>query len=353
MASRELSPQDVLFGGIWLGPGHGNTDFGQDAADTTVAAAVAAGITEFDTAPWYGAGAAEERLGRAVQKLAPGSAKVITKAGRLFRNPDGGPSISSFDAPENTVPYTDRICSNDYTAAGARASLQESLARMGLSEVHCLRIHDPNDNSLNHKTARPLGDEVEIALAEDGMIKELRKMRDEGLIKEVSLGMNCNNMEHQGVPGEVVRLIQGAGPGVFDTAMLAGGWNLLCQDGLPCLLECQRFGIGAHIAGTFASGLLVGVDRFAYMSAPEEMKEKAQRWRELAERHGVSLPAVAVAFAALPVCVSRVVIGMATAAEVEQNLAVIEESRRVPPAIWAEAKAEGLLNAAVPVPAAP
>merc|ERR1719329_1174086 len=186
------------------------------------------------------------------------------------------------------------------------------------------------------------------------MIQELRKMREEGVIIEVSLGMNSNGSSpHLGVPDEIVRLIRGAGPGVFDTAMLAGGWNLLCQDGLPCLLECQRFGIGAHIAGTFASGLLVGVDRFAYMSAPEEMKEKAQRWRELAERHGVSLPAVAVAFAALPSCVSRVVIGMATAAEAEQNLAVIEESTRVPPAIWAEAKAEGLLNAAVPVPAAP
>merc|ERR1719329_367778 len=186
------------------------------------------------------------------------------------------------------------------------------------------------------------------------MIQELRKMREEGVIIEVSLGMNSNGSSpHLGVPDEIVRLIRGAGQGVFDSALLAGGWNLLCQDGLPCLMECQRFGIGAQIAGTFASGLLVGVDRFAYLSAPEEMKEKAQRWRALAEKHGVSLPAVAVAFAALPSCVSHVVIGMASASQVEQNLAIVAESGRVPVAIWAEAKAEGLLDDAVPVPSAP
>lgn len=350
VASRELTPGDILFGGVWLGPGHGNTDFGQDAVDATIAAAVAAGITDFDTAPAYGSGAAEERLGRAVQKLVPSAAGVVTKAGILFRDPDGTPSISSFDAP-GSVPYSERIQSNDYTGTGARSSFQDSLARMGLTSIHGLRIHDPNDNELNSKPDFVLGDEVAVALSDDGIVQELRKMREEGLIKEVSLGMNCDgSSSHQGAPGEIVRLIRGAGPGTFDTAMLAGGWNLLCQDGLPCLLECQRFGIRALVAGTFASGLLVGVDRYAYNPAPEPMKEKARRWKDLAEKHGTTLPAVAVAFAALPTCVSRVALGMATVEQVEMNLAIIAESKRVPAAIWAEAKAEGLLDEAVPVP---
>lgn len=349
VAHRARTSNELLFGGIWIGPGPDNKgqDLGQDNADRTVAAAIAAGITEFDTAPWYGSGCAEERLGRAVQQL-PGAsgAKVITKAGRLVTWPDGRtPCTMSFDALA-APSWKERVVRNDFTAQGALSSLSESLERMRSSSVYGIRIHDPNDNS----NADGSIDEVVVALAPNGMLEGLRKLRQEGRIQHVGLGMNCNREAHQGVPDQVLRLLEGAPEGTFDSALLAGGWNLLSQDGLPCLLECQRRKIEVHIAGVFASGLLVGVDRYAYKAAPAEMLAKADRWRKLAAKHGCSLPAVAMAFAALPVVVSRVVLGMATPEQVEQAVSTLSAAASVPITIWHEAKQIGLLAEGVPVP---
>jgi len=192
---------------------------------------------------------------------------------------------------------------------------------------------------------------VAIALAPGGTLEGLRELRAAGRIQHVGLGMNCNREAHQGKPEEVLRLLQGAEDGTFDSALLAGGWNLLSQDGLPCLLECQRRGIEVHVAGVFGSGLLVGVDRYAYKAAPTEAVARANRWRALATRHSSSLPAVALAFAALPAVVSRVVLGMATPEQVEQAVSLLPAAAAVPAAIWQEAREAGLLADGVPLPA--
>ena len=84
------------------------------------------------------------------------------------------------------------------------------------------------------------------------------------------------------------------------------------------MMECQRAGVAVHVAGVFNTGLLVGGDTYAYQVAPAEMITKARRWGELATAHGFSLPAVALAFCALPECVERLVIGIATVEELEQ-----------------------------------
>ena len=86
------------------------------------------------------------------------------------------------------------------------------------------------------------------------------------------------------------------------------------------------------------------------IQALAEMVQRAQAWRALAAKHGCSLPAVAIAFAALPTCVSRVVLGMASARQVDENMRWVAEAAKVPPAIWAEATATGLLGASVPTP---
>ncbi|CAE8693678.1 unnamed protein product, partial [Polarella glacialis] len=178
-----------------------------------------------------------------------------------------------------------------------------------------------------------------------------RQLRSEGVIQHVGLGMNCNREPHQGVPEEILRLLRGSEPGTFDSALLAGGWNLLCQEGLSCFLECERLGVEVHVAGVFASGLLVSKGgTYAYRDAPAELVERTERWRALASRHNCSLPAVAIGFAALPRCVTRVVIGMANPQQVEQTMAWVKESGTVPCAVWAEAKELGLLSPATPVP---
>eukprot|EP00933_Yihiella_yeosuensis_P026794 TRINITY_DN20820_c0_g1_i1.p1 TRINITY_DN20820_c0_g1~~TRINITY_DN20820_c0_g1_i1.p1 ORF type:complete len:372 (-),score=76.94 TRINITY_DN20820_c0_g1_i1:104-1219(-) len=359
---RTLNADEVMFGGIWLGPGGGKNgdgmrpDPGQENANATVAAAVAAGIREFDTAPWYGSGASEERLGRAVKSLSADLAskiRLITKAGRLVREPvTSEPCLSGFDLPGKSHLH-DRVFVNDFTAKGTELSLAESLDRLGTSSVYELRIHDPNDNSLNRVGAENFVDEVKIALGKGGMCEALRQLRSgsDGVIQKVGLGMNCNKEAHLGVPEEIIRLLRGAETGTFDSALLAGGWNLLCQVGLPCYSECERLGVEVHVAGVFASGLLVqSGGTYAYREAPVDMVEKAEKWRALASKHKSSLPAVAIAFAALPRCVTRVVIGMASPEQVADVMAWVKESSSVPVAIWSEAKDLGLLDAKIQVP---
>ena len=309
---RTLGPTDIVMGAIWISPGSGDfgdgnrPDLGQENATAAIGAALRNGIREFDTAPWYGAGASEERLGRALQVLTQrgltgaDEALVVTKVGRLFREPDGTtPCVAGFDAA-GRAKLAERVCKNDYSAAGAEVSLQESLVRLGQPGVFGLRVHDPNDNSLNRLGVEGFVDEVAQVLGEgggegEGMCAALRRLRAEGTVAHVGLGMNSNSEAHQGVPEEVIRLLREAPRGTFDSALLAGGWNLLSQAGLPCYVECERAGVAVYVAGVFASGLLVGGDTYAYQKAPPHLVERAQRWGALAARHGYSLPSVTAA----------------------------------------------------------
>lgn len=367
VAGRHILPHEITMGAIWIGPGGGpngdgdRPDLGHANAVATVRECLDAGIREFDTAPWYGSGASEERLGRALCELreagfppALDGVRVATKVGRLVRTSDGQAPMVPFDAPDHP-PLASRCFVNSYTADGARLSFRESAARLGMDKVHGLRVHDPNDNSINRRGA-PGGwvDEVAIALGgplDGGCLAELRAMRQDGTIAEVSLGMNCNQEAHQGVPDEILRLVSNAPASTFDTALLAGGWNLLSQAGQACFEECERRGIGVHVAGVFASGLLVGGDTYAYQRAPPAKRELAEGWAALAAEHGLSLPAVAIAFAALPSCVTRILLGMANPQQVRQNLQWVHEAGTVPPQLWHEARRRGLLEPSVPIPA--
>ena len=144
-------------------------------------------------------------------------------------------------------------------------------------------------------------------------------------------------------------MIRSAPDGTFDSALLAGGWNLLSQAGAPTFAECEKRGVSVHVAGVFASGLLVGGETYAYKRAPPEKSEAARQWRALAVEYGHELPAVAIAFAVLPKIVSRVVLGVATPEQVRQNLKWVEGAARVDVEIFREAKRRGLLAAEVPL----
>jgi D-threo-aldose 1-dehydrogenase len=153
------------------------------------------------------------------------------------------------------------------------------------------------------------------------------------------------------------------------------GINCCAQAGERCFAECEARGIAVHVAGVFASGvlasaepanatyvaqklfpwgsreaLLFGVLRYSYCKADPAVLARVEAWRSLATRHGLALPAVAIAFATLPVCVTRVVLGIASAEQVAANLLWVEQSANVPMGLWAEAKEAGLLAATVPIP---
>lgn len=191
----------------------------------------------------YSAGVDEQRLGLALERWRKGGGempRLWTKAGRLIRSA----ADTSLSVPLSASRSPDgRVVVRDYTAAGAHASFAESIERLQLGEaggtppLAGLRIHDPNT------------DDVATALADSGMLSGLRELRAAGSIGHVSLGMNANQ-----VAPDIMRLLRGA-EGTFDSCLLAGGWNLLCQDGGPVMQEAAKQGIVIHNAGSLASGL--------------------------------------------------------------------------------------------------
>lgn len=253
-------------------------------ADATVAAALDCGFMHFDTAPSYNNGVSESRLGHGLAVAgAQDDVCIWTKCGKLVRGPAGGGGDGS-----------DGMLA-DYTAAGCRASFDESCDRLGVGKLAGLRVHDPDD----------IEGGVDAALEpETGLLAEMVRLRDAGKIGRVGLGMNANLR-----PDLILRLLREAPVGTFDTALLAGGWNLLGQDSLPILVECEKLGVAVHNAGVFATGFLVGGANYLYNTPPPEIVARRDGWIALAEKHGCSLPAVALRFASIPNIVEHVLLG--------------------------------------------
>ena len=151
-------------------------------------------------------------------------------------------------------------------------------------------------------------------------------------------------------PAYVLRMIAAKPAGTFDNVMIAGAWNLIDQDGLELLLSCQKRGIKVHNAGIFASGLLVGGDRYKYQPAPSGILVRRAKWQALAQSHGVPLPAVAIAFALAPAVVEKAAVGVQSPEEVRANAEWLAAAENVPPRLWREAKERGLLGNDTPTP---
>ncbi|NRQ36509.1 aldo/keto reductase [Nonomuraea sp. NN258] len=284
-----------------------------EQARATVEAAWDSGVRLFDTAPHYGLGLSERRLGAA---LAGRSGYVLsTKVGRLLvpsargGRDDGG----GFDVPADH----ERVW--DFSAAGVRRSLEESLTRLGLPAVDLALIHDPDDH-----LDRAL-DETYPALAE---------LRAQGVIKAVGVGMNQWRAP--------LRFVRESG---IDVVMLAGRYTLLDQSGLPLLRECAERGVRVLAAGVFNSGLLATSTpggTYDYAPAPAEVLARAGRIAEICRAHGVALPQAAMAFPLRHPAVASVVLGARSPAEVRANAALW--SREVPADLWDELAAEGLIT---------
>jgi D-threo-aldose 1-dehydrogenase len=285
-----------------------------------------AGISDFDTAPMYSNGAAEERLGRALNELGglAAGARVTTKTGRIVRLAERQPEQRELTA--------------DYSAAGAQKSHAESLARMGLRRCFALRVHDCDGAG-----APPSADcSDEVLTAVTGHLSGLRELRQAGEVSEISLGMNTHTGFGRG-PRYVLRVLREAPLGTFDTALLAGGWNLLNQEGWDVMCECAIRGVRVHVAGVF--GGTGQADNRNIFAPSEKWAPAVASWAKIAALHGVSLAQLAIAFATLPCAVDKIVLGMATASEVELNVASVEAVRHVPASVWHDAVKEGLLPA--------
>jgi D-threo-aldose 1-dehydrogenase len=320
MRSRRLGRTDVEvtemgFGAAPIGNLYTPTD------DATAAAAVHAawdaGVRYFDTAPHYGLGLAEQRLGRALAAYPREQYVVSTKVGRLLvRNP--APTGSDLRSGMFAVPdtLTRRL---DYSGDGVRRSIEESLRRLGLDRIDLALVHDPDDL-------------VDQTLSE--AIPALVELREQGVVGAIGVGMN-----QWQAPLRMVREAD------LDAVMLAGRWTLVDRSGEPLLAECERRGVSVIAAAPYNSGLLAkhwpGDDAyFDYGPAPAEMLARARALARVAERHGNTLPQLAMQFPLRHVATASVVVGMRGPEEVASSAARL--TARVVADVWTDIEGQDI-----------
>jgi D-threo-aldose 1-dehydrogenase len=312
MRTRSLAGTGVRvtefgFGGAALGNLYQAVD--DDTAAQTVGAAFDAGVRYYDTAPHYGLGLSERRLGDALAGRRRADFVVSTKVGRLLEpNPEPTGSdlaTGGFDVPD------DLRRRFDFSADGVRRSLEASLDRLRLDSVDIVFAHDPDEHL-------------------DQLIREtipaLVSWRDEGIVGAVGVGMN-----DWAAPLRVIRETP------VDVIMLAGRWTLLDRSGRQLLDECAERGVSVIAAAPYNSGLLARPRpapgaTFDYGPASASLIRQATRLAETCERYGVSLPAAALQFPLRHPAVASVVAGVRSPREVSDTVARLSAS--VPPPLW-------------------
>ena len=325
---RALAFTRLGFGGAPLG--NMGRPLGEGESEATVAAAWDAGVRYFDTAPLYGHGLSEMRIGRALKGRPRAEFLVSTKVGRLLE--PCAPGDEGGGIYRGLPPLKVRF---DYTADGVRRSLDESLARLGMNRVDILYVHDLELPT--HRTAAAY--EARWRELTGGGWQALADLRAAGAVAAIGLGVNAT--------AACERVLAELDPDLF---LLAGRYTLLEQAPLAGLLPaCERRGVGVVIGGPYNSGVLARADgTFNYAAAPAEVLAKVARLRAVCERHATPLPAAALAFAAAHPAVVSIIPGGQTADEVAANAALFAVD--IPAALWDALKAEGLLDPAAPVP---
>jgi len=262
------------------------------------------GIRYFDTAPHYGVGVAERRLGAFLRGKPRHEFTVSTKVGRLLRPGTG--------ATEGFPGATELVRVRDYSAAGVYTSLAESLERTGLARFDTLFIHDPDDHW-----------EEAVGAA----YPALARLRAEGAVGTIGVGMNQAEM--------LARFVAETD---IDCVLVAGRYTLLDRTAEAELLPlCASRGVEVVVGGVFNSGVLATpgpAAHFDYQPAPPEVRRRVSQLADACARHGVALPAAALRFPLRHKAVTSVVTGARTPAEVEAN--AVHLATGIPDKLWAE-----------------
>lgn len=306
-AAAPLELPRLGFGAAQLGNLYRATS--EEEADGAVRAAWEAGIRYFDTAPHYGIGTSERRLGQRLAAYPREEYVVSTKVGRLLLpGPGTGDDLeNAFAVPD------DHVREWDYSEAGVRRSHQESLDRLGLDRVDILFAHDPEEGPTEQVFAEGL--------------PALARMREEGLVRAVGVGSKDADV-----------LTRAVRTGLIDLVMLSGRYTLLEQHAADELLEaCVEHRVGIVAVSVFNSGLLAqhrvpDEATYEYAQAPAEIIARARELADIAERHGAQLPDLAVQFPLRHPAVRSVVLGMRTEAQVRSN--ADRMNAQIPEAAW-------------------
>jgi D-threo-aldose 1-dehydrogenase len=292
---RELALTELGLGGSPIG--NHRTAISDEQAVATIDAAWAGGVRYFDTAPHYGLGLAETRLGAALRGRPRADFVVSTKVGRLLEPnpaPTGSDLAAGFDVPDT---YVRRF---DFSRDGVRRSLDGSLTRLALDRVDIVFVHDADDH-------------VDEAVRQ--ALPALVELREQSVVGAVGVGMN----QWQ----SALEIVDRAD---VDVVMLAGRWTLLDRSGAPLLERCAARGVRLIAAAPFNSGLLAD-DRpqaqatLDYAPVPEQQLGRARALADVCADYGFGLPAAALQFALRCPTVVAVVAGLRTPAEVRTALA--------------------------------
>ena len=289
-------------------------------AVATVRRGLELGLNYVDTAPLYGHGVSETRLGRALLDIPRDSFILSTKVGRVLNPVDVTPSSPHFQSLPKMEPVF------DYTRDGILRSLEESLKRLNLDRVDIAYIHDADDH-------------WEQAIGE--AYPTLADLRSQGVVQAIGVGMNQWEME-----------ARFAREGDFDCFLLAGRYTLLDQSGLAELMPvCLERNVSLVLGGPYNSGILASDlgsrATYNYETAPSEIIENARKIKAVCDRHAVPLKAAALQFGLLHPTVAATIPGARSVAEVEENFRMA--GHPIPGDLWAELKHEGLIDPLAPV----
>ena len=304
-----------------------------EEAHDVLQAAWDSGCRYFDTAPLYGLGLSERRVGNFLRGKPRDEYVISTKAGRLLKvcPPDRRTGIGKFfDTPNRQEVY-------DYSYDGVMRSFEASFERTGLDRFDILFVHDVDIFTHGSKEAS----DARIEEFMKGGYYAMLSLRDQGVIKAFGGGINewqvCETLARRGD---------------FDLFLLAGRYTLLEQEALSSFLPlCIGRGIGIVLGGPYNSGILArgpsDEAQYNYSNAPQEVIDRVRKINAVCERHGVRMIEAALNFPLLHPAVVSVIPGGQSVGEVRSNREIL--GREIPAALWADLKAEGLMRADAPV----
>lgn len=300
------------------------------AASATLDAAWDAGVRYFDTAPAYGSGLAEQRLGAWLASRPRDEITLSTKVGNTLvplADGESGPGLFPGALPAQPVP--------DFSRDAILRGLEASLERLGTDRVDMVAIHDPDGAASIEPGVDPYA-RSSFRQAMDECYPALDELRGQGVIGAVGVGMNGWQM-----------LVDFAEAGDFDYFLLAGRHTLLEQEAQQRLFPvCEERDISLVIGGPYSSGILAtgaGPDaRYNYAPAPPDVQQRVAAIERVAARHGVSLRALALRFTVGHPVVASVIPGARSVGEVEENVALFAES--IPDGVWDDLVEEGVIR---------
>ena len=327
MEQRQVGKTGLLIDTFGLGgaPLGGNfVDLSRLEAADLIQAAKDAGISYFDTAPWYGFGRSQRVMGDLIRGA---DYTLSDKVGRLLKPGavDNPAEFGMLDPLPFNVVY-------DYSYDGIMRAFEDNLHRLGLDRIDILLAHDVGEMTHGSDNAQHFAD------LKEGGYRAMDELRRSGHVKAIGLGVNENQVCRDAL-----------GIGDWDVFLLAGRYTLLEQTPLDDLFPaCREAGTSIICGGPFNSGVLVGRESWNYAKAPDEVMTKVKKLADVADFHSVPLAAAALQFPLANDLITSVIPGPRNKAEFQQNLAWFQA--QIPGEFWSDLQAKGLLDERAPVP---